>query len=79
MQSLKSGESAVYNEEGSFKTVYCISRKDAGYKNFSDVYDAVLSQYRAIKYEEYIENLTKNAKVEKLSAYDRINMDLTLE
>ncbi len=79
VQSLKSGESAVYNEEGSFKTVYCISRKDAGYKNFSDVYDAVLSQYRAIKYEEYIENLTKNAKVEKLSAYDRINMDLTLE
>lgn len=66
LPSLKEGDiSSVFSENGNCFVAVCKSRKSGGYKEFEEYKTAMYSEYLAEKYEIYVENRVKNAKIIK--------------
>ncbi len=76
IQSMKVGDiTEVINENNSSFFAVLKSAEKAGYKDFDEHKTAIYTEYIDEKYETYVENQVKSAKVEKTSKFEYLKLD----
>lgn len=71
----KSDVSEVIFENNTCFVSVCKSRKAGGFKEFSEYKNAIYSEYIAEKYEAYVDEKVKNAKVERCEKFDYVGLN----
>lgn len=80
MSGLENGEGTdVFTCERGQCVICCVKREFGGYKPFTDVYSALMAQYRADKYEEYIDSLANKYQPSSEPALYKIPINGELE
>ena len=70
VQKLKSGDiSEVIDENNSLSVIVCNSRSNGGFKSFKTYKSAVYNEYISEKYNKFVLNKVKSAKVKKLEKF----------
>lgn len=73
IQKLKTGDiSELIDENGSILVVVCNKRSDGGFKSFKAYKSAIYNEYIAEKYDEYVLDKVKSAKVVKLEKFEYV-------
>lgn len=77
---LKKGDvSKPFSNMGSMTLVVCKDRTPSGYADYNEIHSALISQYRADKYEQYVDELVKkynattNDKFKRISVKDELD------
>ena len=73
--TMKTGETTeVFEDTSSYRILKCEKVTSAGYIEFNEIKDSVISQYNDQKFDEYMSELTNKYKATKLEKYHKVTI-----